>query len=221
MTETIQHTEQAAATAHTPEPAARWLLATLVGGPLLVLLSATLNHTPASDSAADMIAVVADHRGAQLAEVLLELGGLVLSFAGCIVAARRVRARGRRLAAAGAALCFAGVAGFALVNAEGLVVNALAGAPDRAAAVTALDTINHSPAVYVAFPLILLGEVGIVLVLAGMRRAGTLPVWPVLASVASAVVDFAGGSRALLLASDALMLLALAWLAITLARREA
>lgn len=221
MTETIHHSKHTPAGARTSQRAVRLLVATLVVGPLLVLVSATFNHTPASDSPADMIAVVADHRGAQLAEVLLELGGLVLSFVGCIAAARRVRARGRRLAVAGAALCFAGIVGFTLVNAEGLVVNALAGASDRGAAVTALDAINHSPAVYLAFPLILLGEIGIVLVLAAVRRAGTLPVWPVLAAVAGAVVDFAGGSRALLLVSDALVLVALGWLAVAIARREA
>jgi hypothetical protein len=221
MTEIDEHGAPPRTSARRPEPAARWLVATLMVGPLLVLASATLNHPPASDSAADMIAVVAAHRGAQLAEVFLELVGLVLSFVGCIVAARRVQARGRRLAAVGAGLCLAGIVGFTLANTEGLVVNALTGAPDRTAAVTALDAISHSPTVYVAFPLILLGEVGIVLVLAAFRRAHTLPIWPVLAAIAGVVVDFAGASRALLLVSDALVLVALAWLAATLARRQA
>lgn len=221
MTEIAERAEQIPDAEHSPEPATRWLVATLLVGPLLVLASAALNHTPASDSAADMIAVVADHPHAQLAEVFLELVGLVLSFVGCIVAARRIRTRGCGLATAGAALSLAGIVGFTLANAEGLVVNALASGPDRAVGVTALDAINHSAAVYVAFPLILLGEVGIVLVLAAYRRAGALPVWPVLAAVAGAVVDFAGGSRLLLLVSDAMVLVALGWLAAALSRRRA
>lgn len=195
-------------------------LLALVIGPPLVALSALFNHQPDSQSAAELLAVTVAHRNAQLAEIGLELIGLVLLFVGCIGVAGQVRTRGRGLATAGIVLGFAGIVGFTMVNAEGLVMNALAGMSDGAAAVAAADAINHSPAVYAAFPLILLGEIGVVLVVGAFRRASVVPVWPVVLAALSVVVDFAGSSKAMLLASDVLVLAAAWWLAVALSRRE-
>jgi hypothetical protein len=196
-------------------------IAAAVLGPLLLVLSALLNHTPASQSAADVLVAVADHRGSQLAEVLLEMTGFVLTFTACISAAIRLQGRGRgsRVAVAGWVGCLAGLIGFTLVGAEGLVLNALAGMAEHDAAVRAVDATNHSPAVFIALPLILIGELGIVAVLAAHRRAGLLPVWPLIAAVLALVVDFAGSSRAMLAVSDLLGLIAVWWLAAATVRR--
>lgn len=202
-------------------PPSRVLVGAAVLGPVLVLVSALFNHTPASQSAADVLAAISAHRGSQLTEVLLEIAGFVVTFAACLAAAARLEGRGRRLAAAGSVGCLAGLVGFTMVGAEGLVLNSLAGMADHAAAVEAADATNTSPAVFVALPLILLGELGIVAVLAAHRRAGLLPVWPAVAAFAAMVTDFAGGSQALLVVSDLLAVVALGWLAAALWRLRA
>jgi hypothetical protein len=194
----------------------RLLITALVIGPLLVTASALFNHTPASQEAADVLAAVRAHRGEHLAEVLLEMLGLAITFAAAAAAVLRVRTRGAALATLGAVGSVLGMVGFTMVNAEGMVVNALAGMADQSAAERAVAATTSSPAVYVAFPLIMLGELGLVAVLAAFRRAGLLPIWPAVVAFAALVVDFAGGSKWMLLASDLLVLVALGWLAIAL-----
>lgn len=214
---TVKSTEPIAADQSVELTSRRRLLTTaLIVGPLLVTVSALFNHTPASQEAADVLAAVRAHRGEHLAEVLLEMLGLAVSFAAAAAAALRVRTRGAALATVGAVGSVLGIIGFTMVNAEGMVVNALAGMADQAAAERAVAATNSSPAVFVAFPMILLGELGLVAVLAGFRRAGVLPVWPAVIAFGALVVDFAGGSRWMLIVSDLLMLAALGWLAAAL-----
>ncbi len=200
-------------------PASSWrpgplVIGALLLGPVLVLVSAFFNHTPASQETADVLAAVRAHRGTHLTEVLLEMFGLAIAFAATAAAAARIRGRGQVLATLGAVCSVLGIVGFTMVNAEGLVLNALAGMSAQSAAEKAAEATNSSPAVFVAFPLIMLGELGIVGVLAAFRRAGRLPAWPAVLAFAGLVVDFAGGSKALLVASDLLVLAALWWLAL-------
>jgi hypothetical protein len=199
-------------------PRRRLLTASLVLGPSFVLVSALLNHTPVSDNAIDVLAAVRAHRGQHLAEVLLELFGLAMTLAAMAAVSLGIRERGARLASLGAAAAVLGIIGFSMVNAEGLVVNALAGMPQQSSAEQALSATTSSPAVYVAFPLIMLGELGVVAVLAACRRAQFLPTWPAVLAFASVVVDFSGGSKTLLIVSDILMLAASWWLAAGISR---
>jgi hypothetical protein len=188
--------------------------AALLCGSLLLVTSAALARPSGAQDAASVLDAARDQGGTFLAQALLEAGGFLLLFAGAVGATHVLRRRGVVLGNLACVLCFAGLAGFLLVGAMSLTVYALAAGDDQAAMVSAADVVHASPAAILAFPLMLLGLVGLILLALGLRRARLVPVWVPVVAIAGVVLDFVGGaSHAALLASDALGLVSFGWIA--------
>jgi hypothetical protein len=188
--------------------------AALLCGSLLLVTSAALARPSGAQDAASVLDAARDQGGTFLAQALLEAGGFLLLFAGAVGATHVLRRRGVVLGNLACVLCFAGLAGFLLVGAMSLTVYALAAGDDQAAMVSAADVVHASPAAILAFPLMLLGLVGLILLALGLRRARLVPVWVPVVAIAGVVLDFVGGaSHAALLASDVLGLVSFGWIA--------
>lgn len=151
----------------------------LVAGAALNTAQAVLLRTVASgDTPAARLADADAHPGAVLAMVVSGLLGVVLLLVGLQHAARVVRPHAPRTARVGSVLTFVGTLGFLGVHVLMLVTWALAGMPDRSAALAVLEHLDAAPVLLLLVAPFLLGMFGGVAVLTvGLFRSAGVPRW--------------------------------------------
>lgn len=208
-------------TTHTDLVRARLAIVGLVVGPLLVAASATLNVRLPSGTLRQDFDTMGAHAGSILAQDLLEtVGFAVLLGALAAIALLVLRGPGAALGTAGTLLAGAGVVGFALSNAAGLTVVALAGLSDQDAAFDAAVAVtSRGPLAAlggVGFLLEIAGQLGILAVLGGLVRAHVLKWWVLAVLVVGIALNAAGGSMAATLVADLLLVALMGWIARTL-----
>ena len=209
----------------TSQPRWRRLTAgALVLGPGLAVLSVItgLALGPEPESMRATFDFMAAHGSTMLVQDVLEAAGFATVLAGFASAARGLRSRGSTLGMVGSVLVTAGIVGFAMANAIGLSVVALAQLPDRDAAFAAARDITASGPLAtlsgIGFALEVAGQLGMLLVLLGLWRARTAPIWPVAIAIVGMVVNAAVGTLAATLVADLLLLILGTWVAATLLR---
>ncbi|MEO6942077.1 MAG: hypothetical protein ABI238_03555 [Terrimesophilobacter sp.] len=200
----------------------RWIVvAGLITGPALIVLSVAINFTPPSDSMRMDFDSMAANPGLIVAEALLEAIGFMVVLASFAGATQALRTRGGVLGIWGAILAIIGIVGFSFSNANGFALAELAQLPDRdagfatAMAITSGDTASLVGTIGMAMEI--LGQVGILLVIGGLIRARLVPFWPLLivvGMVANAVIS----TMLTTLVVDLLLLAACSWIAVKLAR---
>jgi hypothetical protein len=174
----------------------------LVLGPLCFTLGDTLRRvvdSSTSSSAVELAAKVADRPGVWLAAGLLSALAPLFFLPGIHALVATTRGRGSRVVGVGGALMSLG-----LVAAVGHAVAfyalaALYGRAGRAgsdaATIKALDKASESYPLLVALivAFIVGMTIGVIALLVGLRRAGRIPVWAVVAGVVFAVAGSSGG----------------------------
>jgi hypothetical protein len=168
-------------------------------GPLCFTLGDTLRRvvdSSTSSSAVELAAKVADRPGVWLAAGLLSALAPLFFLPGIHALVATTRGRGSRVVGVGGALMSLG-----LVAAVGHAVAfyALAALYGRAgsdaATIKALDKASESYPLLVALivAFIVGMTIGVIALLVGLRRAGRIPVWAVVAGVVFAVAGSSGG----------------------------
>jgi hypothetical protein len=161
--------------------------ACLVASPVLHLASYFLWPAGSEGSAATQLASAGAHPGAMVSAALVETIGWIVLLPALVVLWGEVRGRGAALVAAGAWLAVLGVLGFTVAGALNLVTVDLAGVANGAAT---YDAIRHDGRLLAAVLLpIMIGLVGLVLLLAGLARAGIGGWWLPIAGAVSGVLD--------------------------------
>lgn len=201
----------------------RWLvIAGLILGPVLIVLSVTVGLGPEPGSMRASFDLMAERAPQILAQDLLETFGFGILLGALVGVAPALRARGSALAFAGAMLSIAGIIGFAMSNAAGLSVVALAQLPDRDAAFQAASAISSTGPIAVigtvGWILEIAGQLGILLVLAGLWRARVVSWWPLVLGVVGMLVNAVIGTLAASLAADVLLLAVMTWTVVGLTR---
>jgi hypothetical protein len=161
--------------------------ACLIASPVLHLISYFLWPAGSEGSAATQLAGAAAHPGAMTLAALVETLGWVLLLPGLVMLWNEIRGRGSALVGTGVWLGVVGVLGFAVAGALNVVTVDLAGAPGGAAI---YDTIRHDGRLVSAVVLpIMIGLVGLVVLLAGLTRAGVAGWWLPVAGAVAVVLD--------------------------------
>jgi hypothetical protein len=198
------------------------VVAALIIGPLLLVLSIAINFTPPGDSMRADFDAMAARSGLIVAEAMLETIGFLLVLAAFAGATQALRARGGTLGTVGAVLSILGIVGFSFSNANGFTLAELAQLPDRdaafatAMAITSSDTAGLVGTIGMVFEI--LGQVGILLVICGLIRARVVRIWILLLVIVGIVVNAAIGLMVTTLIADVLLLAASTWVAVRLAR---
>ena len=161
--------------------------ACLVASPVLHLVSYFLWPAGTEGSDAVQVATAAAHPGAMTAAALVEALGWVLLLPALAVLWNEVRGRGSVLVTIGVWGSVLGVLGFVSSSVLNLVTVALAGTPSGLASLTAMKE-SGTIALVVVLP-ILLGLVALVVLLAGLARAGLAGWWLPVAGAVSVVLD--------------------------------
>jgi hypothetical protein len=201
----------------------RWIVvAGLIIGPVLLVLSIVVNLTPAGESMRADFDMMGDRSGLIVAEALLETLGFTIALASLAGATQALRTRGGLLGTVGAMLSILGVVGFSYSNASGFTLAELAQLPDRDAAFQTATAImsreTGSIVGTIATALEVLGQIGIVLVICGLIRARLVRAWILMPVVIGIVISFAIGDMVTTLVADLLLLATCVWIAIKLAR---
>jgi hypothetical protein len=208
----------------TTDAVRRWLVVCgLILGSVMAVVSSLIGlTTPPADSMRESFDVMATRGDASVAQTILETVGFTLVIAALIGATQALRARGGGLGTAGAVLGFAGIAGFGLSNGAGPAVAALAQLPDPDTTYRIATAISSDGPIAVlgnlGWMLEIAGQLGLLLVLAGLWRARILPPWPLALGVLGLVVNAVIGTMVTTLIADLLLLVAMIWVAIRLAR---
>jgi hypothetical protein len=92
----------------------------------------------------------------------------------------------------------------------GLQEVVLAQQPDRGAMVRLYTDMKHSSSLFVYVAMVLIGQLALAFLLAGLRRARAAALWQPLAMVAAIACDFAGDTRLLGAVESVLLFVALA-----------
>lgn len=159
----------------------------LVGSPVLHLASYFLWPAGSEGSDATQLAAAAAHPGAMTAAALVEALGWVLLLPALALLWNEFRGRGSTLVTVGVWGSVLGVLGFVSSSVMNLVTVALAGTPHAAESFAAL---KHSGAIALTVVLpILLGLLALVVLLAGLSRAGVAGWWLPVAGAVSVVLD--------------------------------
>jgi hypothetical protein len=177
----------------------------LVLGPLCFTLGDTLRRvvdSSTSSSAVELAAKVADRPGVWLAAGLLSALAPLFFLPGIHALVATTRGRGSRVVGVGGALMSLGlvaavghaVAFYALAALYGRAGRAGRAGSD-AATIKALDKASESYPLLVALivAFIVGMTIGVIALLVGLRRAGRIPVWAVVAGVVFAVARSSGG----------------------------
>ena len=159
----------------------------LVASPVLHLASYFLWPAGSEGSDATQVVTAAAHPGAMTAAALVEALGWVLLLPALAVLWNEYRGRGSTLVTIGVWGSMLGVLGFVSSSVLNLVTVALAGTPSGLAAYTAIKG-TGTIALVVVLP-ILLGLVALVVLLAGLARAGVAGWWLPVAGAVSVVLD--------------------------------
>lgn len=159
----------------------------LVASPVLHLASYFLWPAGSEGSDATQLAAAAAHPGAMTAAALVEALGWVLLLPALALLWNEFRGRGSTLVTVGVLGSVLGVLGFVSSSVMNLVTVALAGTPHAAESFAAL---KHSGAIALTVVLpILLGLLALVVLLAGLSRAGVAGWWLPVAGAVSVVLD--------------------------------
>jgi hypothetical protein len=161
--------------------------ACLVASPALHLASYFLWPAGTEGSEATQLATAAAHPGAMTAATLIEALGWLLLLPAVTVLWETIVARGSGLVSVGAWGAVLGVLGFVSSSVLNLVTVDLAGTPQGLQAFTAIKG-DGAIALVVVLP-ILLGLVALVVLLAGVARAGLAGWWLPAAGAVSVVLD--------------------------------
>lgn len=201
----------------------RWIVvAGLIIGPVLLVLSVAINFAPPHESMRADFDAMAANPGIVVAEALLETFGFMIVLAALAGSTQALRARGGILGTVGAVLAMLGIVGFALSNATGFMIAELAGLPDHDAGFATASALLSSDVAgtvgTIGMGLEILGQVGIVLVVIGLIRARIIRIWSLLLVAVGIVVNFAGGIMLTTLIADVLLLALGCWIAVVLAR---
>jgi hypothetical protein len=201
----------------------RWIVvAGLIIGPVLLVLSIVINLTPAGESMRADFDMMGDRSGLIVAEALLETLGFTIALASLAGATQALRTRGGLLGTVGAMLSILGVVGFSYSNANGFTLAELAQLPDRDAAFQTATAIMSSETGgivgTIATALEVLGQIGIVLVICGLIRARLVRAWSLIPVAIGIVINFAIGDMVTTLVADLLLLATCVWIAVKLAR---
>jgi hypothetical protein len=190
---------------------------TLIAGPLLYLLGQIVSPDVDDDNKVKELANVAAHKGSYLTGALLFFVGALVTIASMIGVIHLFRSRRVSLGQVAATLVLIGntaIVGFyafstveyEMVNQSGL---------DRTEMAKLLDKADGSASGAAFFILFLVGIVlGLLLLALAMWRRKVAPPWAAAAIVATAVVGFLGNSKALGIASFALLLVGFGGLAL-------
>jgi hypothetical protein len=201
----------------------RWIVvAGLIIGPALLVLSVVVNFSPPRDSMrADFEAMTANP-GIVVAEAWLETLGFMIVLAALAGSTQALRARGGALGTTGAALAMLGIVGFSQSNANGFTIAEIAALPDHDAGFATASALMSGEIAgtvgTIGLGLEMLGQLGILLVIIGLIRARIIPVWPLLMVVVGIIVNLAGGIMLTTLLADILLLATGCWIAVALAR---
>jgi hypothetical protein len=161
--------------------------ACLVASPVLHLVSYFLWPAGTEGSDAVQLATAAAHPGAMTAAALVETLGWILLLPALAVLWSEYRGRGSTLVTIGVWGSVLGVLGFVSSSVMNLVTVTLAGTSHAAESFAA---IKHSGAIALTVVLpILLGLVALVVLLAGLSRAGVAGWWLPVAGAGSVVLD--------------------------------
>jgi hypothetical protein len=159
----------------------------LIASPVVHLGSYFLWPSGSEGSTAAQLATAAAHPGAMTAAALLEALGWVLLLPALAVLWETLRGRGAVLVTIGVWGSVLGVLGFVSSSVMNLVVVGIAGTSSGLETMTALKN-DSSIALVVVLPL-LLGLVFLVVLLAGVARAGLAGWWLPVAGAVSVVLD--------------------------------
>ena len=179
--------------------------AALLAAPIVVIASALIYPTLSGD-AATQVASLTSHRGAMITGMTLKMVGLVLLIGGLVWLAITLAPRAPRLAVAGGV---AGVLGLLVVlfeNSIAAATPAVVGGLGQVQAIGMLDRI-HSGAISALEPLVLIGDIGIVLLGIAVAQASA-PRWAAAVIAVGALGEgagFATGTKALVIASFVLL----------------
>jgi hypothetical protein len=201
----------------------RWIVvAGLIIGPALLILSVVVNFAPPRDSMrADFEAMTANP-GIIVTEAWLETLGFMIVLAALAGSTQALRARGGALGTTGAVLAMLGIVGFSLSNANGFTIAEIAALPDHDAGFETASALMSGDIAgtvgTIGLGLEMLGQLGILLVTIGLIRARVVPVWPLLMVVVGIIVNLVGGIMLTTLLADILLLAAGCWIAVALAR---
>jgi hypothetical protein len=136
---------------------------------------------------------------------------LWLAFVACMgagtlgMAAMVPRGRGAALVQGGAAVVLLSMLAWGAMGVLAVQEVVLAQRPDRAATIALVTDMKHSGAMFAYVLLVMLGQLSLVAVFAGLRRARQVPVWVPLAMVGAIVLDFAGDTTILGVLESALL----------------
>lgn len=161
--------------------------ACFVASPVLHLASYFVWPAGSEGSTVTQLATAATHPGAMTAAALVEALGWVLLLPALAVLWETVRGRGAVLVTIGVLGSVLGVLGFVSSSVMNLVVVGLAGTSSALDTMTALKH-DGTIALVVVLPL-LLGLVFLVVLLAGVSRAGLAGWWLPVAGAVSVVLD--------------------------------
>ena len=199
----------------------RIVVAGLIAGPVLLVLSVAINLTPPESMRASFDAMAANP-GLVVAEAFLETFGFMIVLAAFAGSAQALRRRGGALGTWGAVLSIVGIVGFALSNTTGFELTEFAQLPDRDAAFAMAKSMASGDLAgtigTVEMALELAGQVGILLVIGGLIRARITKIWPLLFGIVGMIVNAAIGIMLTTLIADLLLLAAGIWIATNLAR---
>lgn len=203
----------------------RIVMVGLVAGPALLVLSVAINLTPPGESMRADFDSMAARAGLIVAEALLESVGFMIVLAALAAAGWSLRGRGAALGTWGGVSSIAGIVGFALSNANGVLLAELAQLPDRDAAFATASAIMQGDTAglvgTLAMAMEIVGQLGMLLVIGGFVRAGLVRVWVLAVVVLGIAVNAAIGTMLATLIADLLLLGVGAWLAVCLARHGA
>jgi len=189
----------------------------LVAAPLLKLASVLL--WPRQGNAAVELRSAAAHPSAWIAASFLWLAFVACIGAGTLGLPHLVRhGRGSRLVQGGAAVVLLSMLGWGAAGALGVQEVALAREPNRTAMLALYQDMRHSNALFIYVLLLLCGELALVVLFAGLRRARLVPIWQPLAMVVAIAFDVIGDSKALGVAESAFLVASFATIGVRVLR---
>src|SRR4051794_9113388 len=180
----------------------------LIAAPVFKLASVLV--WPTQGKAAVELRSAAAHPAAWTAATFLWLAFVACIGAGTLGLAQLVRSgRGARLVQGGSGMVLLAMLAWGGAGALALQEIVLAREPNRGAMLALDADMRHSSGLFVYVLLIMLGELALVAVFAGLRRARLVPLWQPLAMVGAIVLDIAGDTKLLGVLESGLLVLAL------------
>jgi hypothetical protein len=194
----------------------------LIAGPLLLIASVAINLASTPDSMQAQFDALAANSTPIVLEALLEALGFAITLASLAGSTQALRSRGGALGTWGAVLGILGIVGFAMSNANGFTLAALAQLPDHDAAFKTAGAFMSTDAMStmgtIGMVLEILGQIGILLVIGGLIRARLVRIWLLILVVVGIIINVAIGMTVTTLIADVLLLVVTGWIAVAITR---